>query len=42
MNKGDLIEKIVSEVNITKADAARGYALAADMLHFRYMKMMKK
>ncbi len=23
MNKGDLIEKIVSEVNITKADAAR-------------------
>ncbi len=27
---------------IAKADAARGYALAADMLHFRYMKMMKK
>jgi DNA-binding protein HU-beta len=23
MNKGDLIEKIVSEVNVTKADAAR-------------------
>ena len=23
MNKGDLIEKIVSDVNITKADAAR-------------------
>ena len=27
---------------IAKADAARGSALAADLLHFRYMKMMKK
>ena len=27
---------------IAKADAARGYALAADMLHFRYMQKMKK
>ena len=26
---------------IAKADAARGQAFAADILHFRYMKMMK-
>ena len=26
---------------IAKADAAQGSALAADLLHFRYMKMMK-
>ena len=28
--------------SIAKADAARGSALAADILHFRYMKKMKK
>ena len=27
---------------IAKADAARGSALAADLLHFRYMQKMKK
>jgi len=28
--------------SIAKADAARGHALAADLLHFRYMQKMKK
>ncbi len=28
--------------SIAKADAARGSALAADLLHFRYMRNMKK
>ena len=28
--------------SIAKADAAGGYALAADLLHFRYMQKMKK
>ncbi len=27
---------------IAKADSARGYAVAADVLHFKMMKMMKK
>ena len=27
---------------IAKSDAAKGYAVAADMMHFKMMKMMKK
>ncbi len=27
---------------IAKADAAKGYAVAADLMHFKMMKMMKK